>query len=66
MYLPITPCSLKRTSSVLDEHEEALKKKLEVVQHNAEQQRYVCTHRAKNYCNIDICITRAMHNDWML
>ena len=43
MYLPITPCSLKRTSSVLDEHEEALKKKLEVVQHNAEQQRYVHT-----------------------
>ena len=36
-------CSLKRTSSVLDEHEEALKKKLEVVQHNVEQQRYVHT-----------------------
>jgi len=43
MYLPVTPCSLKRTSSVLDEHEEALKKKLEVVQHNTEQQRYVHT-----------------------
>lgn len=43
MYLPVTPCSLKRTSSVLDEHEEALKKKLEVVQNNAEQQRYVHT-----------------------
>jgi len=31
-------------------------------QHGATE---VCTHSC-NYCNIDVCITRAMHNDWML